>query len=99
MYQSPIITEDVKKLDISTLFENLESSKSGLAAAEAEKRLQEYGYNEIAEKKMSPILKLLSYFWGPIPWMIEIAAILSAIVHHWEDFCIIFVLLLGTGTA
>jgi len=94
MYQSPIITEDVKKLDISTLFENLESSKSGLAAAEAEKRLQEYGYNEIAEKKMSPILKLLSYFWGPIPWMIEIAAVLSAIVHHWEDFWIIFVLLL-----
>jgi len=94
MYQSPIITEDAKKLDISTLFEKLESSKSGLAAAEAEKRLQEYGYNEIAEKKMSPILKLLSYFWGPIPWMIEIAAILSAIVHHWEDFCIIFVLLL-----
>jgi H+-transporting ATPase len=94
MYQSPISTEDAKKLDTSTLFEKLESSKSGLSAAEAEKRLREYGYNEIAEKKMSPILKLLSYFWGPIPWMIEIAAILSAIVHHWEDFCIIFVLLL-----
>jgi H+-transporting ATPase len=94
MYQGPIITEDGKKLDISTLFEKLESSKSGLSKAEAQKRLQEYGYNEIAEKKKSPILKLLSYFWGPIPWMIEVAAILSAIVHHWEDFWIIFVLLL-----
>jgi len=94
MYQSPISTEDAKKLDTSTLFEKLESSKSGLSTAEVEKRLQEYGYNEIAEKKMSAILRLLSYFWGPIPWMIEVAAILSAIVHHWEDFWIIFVLLL-----
>jgi H+-transporting ATPase len=94
MYQGPISTEDAKKLDTSTLFGKLGSSKSGLSAAEAEKRLQEYGYNEIAEKKVNPILKLLSYFWGPIPWMIEVAAILSAIVHHWEDFWIIFVLLL-----
>jgi H+-transporting ATPase len=48
----------------------------------------------VTEKKTSPILKFLSYFWGPIPWMIEIAAVLSAIIHHWEDFWIIFVLLL-----
>ncbi|MCW8809534.1 MAG: plasma-membrane proton-efflux P-type ATPase, partial [Ignavibacteriaceae bacterium] len=35
-----------------------------------------------------------SYFWGPIPWMIEVAAILSAIINHWEDFWVIFALLL-----
>ncbi len=24
-------------------------------------------------------------FWGPIPWMIETAALLSALVQKWED--------------
>jgi len=34
------------------------------------------GYNEIAEKETNPLLKFLTYFWGPIPWMIEAAAAL-----------------------
>ncbi len=45
--------------------------------------------NEIKEKKVN-IFKFLSYFWGPIPWMIEVAAVLSALIHHWDDFFIIF---------
>ena len=32
---------------------------------------------------------LFAYFWGPIPWMIEVAAALSAAVGHWEDFGVI----------
>ena len=44
-------------------------------------------------KKFNPVLKFLSYFWGPIPWMIEVAAVLSAIVRHWDDLTIILVLL------
>jgi H+-transporting ATPase len=39
------------------------------------RRLERYGYNEIAEEKRNPILTFLSYFWGPIPWMIEIEAL------------------------
>lgn len=69
----------------------------GLTAAEAKRRLGEYGYNELPEKKESPFLKFLTYFWGPIPWMIEAAAILSAAVGHWTDFIIIMVLLLGNA--
>ena len=41
-----------------------------------------FTYNELPEKKANPVLKFLTYFWGPIPWMIEAAAILSAIVKH-----------------
>lgn len=89
-----ITTEEAKKADIKELFQKLSSNAKGLSVSEAKERLQQYGYNEITEKKKSILLKLLSYFWGPIPWMIEVAAILSAIVHHWEDFWIIFVLLL-----
>ncbi len=69
-------------------------SSEGLSRAEAQSRLAKYGYNELPEEKTSPLLNFLSYFWGPIPWMIEVAAILSAVVHHWEDFGIILALLL-----
>ena len=71
----------------------LGSSPDGLTQAEAQKRLTQYGPNEIKEEKTNPILKFLTYFWGPIPWMIEIAVILSAVVGHWEDFGIILFLL------
>jgi len=57
----------------------------------------QYGPNEIEEKKTNPFLKFLSYFWGPIPWMIEAAVILSALVRHWPDFFIILVLLLANA--
>jgi H+-transporting ATPase len=73
--------------------EQQSSRKSGLTAAEAERRLKEFGPNEIPEKKTNPIIKFLSYFWGPIPWMIEVAVVLSAIIAHWDDFAIILALL------
>jgi len=78
---------------ISGLFERLGSSIEGLDEAEAKARLTRHGPNELAEKRESPLLKFLSYFWGPIPWMIEIAAVLSAVVGHWADLGIILTLL------
>ena len=75
----------------------LESSSDGLSQAEAQKRLTQYGPNEIEEKRTNPFLKFLTYLWGPIPWMIEAAVVLSAIARHWPDFAIIFVLLLANA--
>ncbi len=71
-----------------------EALNQGLSSKEVEQRLQQYGLNALQETKVSPLLKLLGYFWGPIPWMIEVAAILSALVQHWADFWIIIALLL-----
>jgi H+-transporting ATPase len=81
-------------ISAAMLMQQLAVSRDGLTAEEAAQRLSRYGYNELAEKKPSTLRKLLSYFWGPIPWMIEIAAILSLVVRHWADFAIIFALLL-----
>ena len=67
---------------------------SGLSSEEAGNRLRQYGYNEIQEHEESLWHRILRRFWGPIPWMIEIAAILSGAVGKWEDFIIILVMLL-----
>ncbi len=66
----------------------------GLSSDKVARLLQQYGPNVLEEKKVSPIKKLLGYFWGPIPWMIEVAAILSATVRHWPDFFVIVALLI-----
>jgi H+-transporting ATPase len=66
----------------------------GLTGAEVTDLRNRYGFNDLPEEKRNPLLKFLSYFWGPIPWMIEAAAILSAAISHWDDFVIIIVLLL-----
>ncbi len=94
MDQHIISTEEAKNTSLSELEQKLSSGENGISSQEAEKRLSQYGYNEISEKKISPFIKFLRYFWGPIPWMIEVAAILSAIIRHWEDFAIIFALLI-----
>src|SRR6202451_1458851 len=92
-----VATDDLKSLPLCEEEKKLESSPDGLTQAEAQKRLTQYGPNEIAEKKTNELLKFLSYFWGPIPWMIEAAVILSAVARHWPDFGIILVLLLANA--
>ncbi|MHA6759710.1 plasma-membrane proton-efflux P-type ATPase [Streptacidiphilus sp. PAMC 29251] len=88
---------DLKSLPLAQVEQKLGSSPSGLDQAEAAERLTRYGPNEIAEVKASALLKFLAYFWGPIPWMIEAAVILSAVVGHWPDFFIILVLLVANA--
>jgi len=85
--------DDLKTLPLAEVEKILGASPAGLTQTEAQKRLTQYGPNELTEKKTNLFLKFLSYFWGPIPWMIEIAVILSGVVGHWPDFFIILLLL------
>ncbi len=66
----------------------------GLSSDEAKKRLEQYGPNLLHAKQKSIFLKLLEFFWGPIPWMIEIAAILSGVLKNWPDFIVIVSMLI-----
>jgi H+-transporting ATPase len=86
-------TEAAIETPLAKAFEKLETSPSGLSAEEANKRIEEYGSNELSENKVNPFVKFLGYFWGPIPWMIEVAAVLSMVVRHWADLIIIVILL------
>jgi H+-transporting ATPase len=67
---------------------------TGLSSEEAKARLAQYGENVIREERVSSLRKFLGYFWGPIPWMIEVAALLSGVTQRWDDFAIIIVMLL-----
>ncbi len=66
----------------------------GLSSEEARARLDRYGENALVEAHSSVLARLFSYVWGPIPWMIEIAAVLSGLARHWSDFAIIVTMLM-----
>ena len=68
--------------------------KKGRNSSNAQERLTNFVSNLITERNASPIKKFLRYFWGPIPWMIEAAVVMSAVIMHWPDFGIIIALLI-----
>ena len=86
--------QKAKNIKALELMERLSASPGGLSSEEARKRYEEYGYNE---EKVNPIKKFFNFFWGPIPWMIEIALLISILIQHWEEFAIILILLLING--
>lgn len=90
-------TDKLTELPLSQVLAELDSSAAGLTAVEALQRLQRYGPNEIADRRRNPVLEFLGYFWAPIPWMIEVALILSVAARHWTDAMIIGVLLAING--
>ncbi len=94
MSKDMLDAKEVESISKEDLFHRLSSGQEGLTISEAANRLGEYGPNELAEEKSNPLFKFLGYFWGPIPWMIEVAVILSVVVHHWVDFGIILTLLI-----
>lgn len=88
-------TDEYLQQDIQQTFHDHDVDlERGLNQQQVEERLQQYGFNELEDKQESLLQRIVRRFWGPIPWMIEIAAILSAIVQKWEDFIIIVFMLL-----
>ncbi len=88
-------TDEFKKQTIDETLKELQTDpQKGLSSEDARNRLQHYGPNAIEEKEEPLWHRIFRRFWGPIPWMIEVAAILSAAVKKWEDFIIIIIMLL-----
>ncbi|MDE1566608.1 plasma-membrane proton-efflux P-type ATPase [Aquabacter sp. P-9] len=90
-------TAGITRLDapaIAAKFKELDSTPRGLPGAEVKARQEKYGPNAIEAKEEGKWEKLVGYFWGPIPWMIEAAALLSLIRFDWPDFAVVMGLLL-----
>jgi len=69
--------------------ETIVDDLTGLDEASVLQQRKKYGLNEINEKEEGWFHRLFRRFWGPIPWMIEVALILSALAKRWEDFAVI----------
>jgi len=82
-------------MGIDELINNLKADvKNGLSASEVEKRVKEYGYNEVPEKKANPYLSFGKKFWGLTAWMLEAVIVLSVILNKMLDMYVIVALLL-----
>jgi len=86
-------TLDYKDISIEETIKLLKTSISGLTESEAKRRIETYGYNEIKEEKRHALVDFISRYWGPMPWLLEIAIILSYFLGHYLEAVIIFILL------
>ena len=74
---------------IAAELQKLDTTPTGLSAKEATARLVKYGRNAIEAHVESRWHKLATYFWGPLPWMIEAAALISLARRDWSDFAVV----------
>lgn len=88
-----ISTSEYKKLSAGEALLFLETSIDGLSSVEAAARAVKYGLNEITEMKRNAFLDFVKRYWGPMPWLLEFAAVLTIVLHHYVESVIIFVLL------
>lgn len=86
----PLTAEETKNNTLKKIFLDLKSGKSGLTDKEAFKRSRFFGLNEIArKKKISPLLKLFSYFKSPLIIILLVAASISGLSGEFRNFFII----------
>mgnify|MGYP000955464438 CR=1 FL=1 len=71
----------------------LGSGREGLSEAEAAARARRFGWNQIEEERKNPVLGFLKRYWGPMPWLLEFAMALTAVLGHYTESALIFVLL------
>lgn len=86
-------TSEYAKLSAGSAYALLNASIDGISDDDASRRLQEVGYNEVTEKRRNPAIDLLSRYWGPMPWLLELTMILSYAIGHYLEAVIIFGLL------
>lgn len=66
---------------------------NGLTESEIQLRRKQFGFNEIPEKHVSPVMGVLKRMWGPIPWLLEAAMIFELILGKIVQAAVVFLLL------
>jgi len=76
--------------EINSVFKELGTSEEGLSSEEVEKRLKEYGENELKEKEKVSVLRLfLSQFKSILIFILITASIVSALLGELIDAAVI----------
>jgi len=76
----------------------VEDFAEGLKTEDVQKKLAEFGYNEIPGKKASFLVSFGRRFWGIVPWMLEATAFFTWLLGKYPDTAIIVALLLFNAT-
>ncbi|KAI1662444.1 hypothetical protein F4813DRAFT_385158 [Daldinia decipiens] len=63
--------------------------QTGLSSAQVEEHRRRYNWNELVAEKENMFAKVLSYFQGPILYVMELAALLAVGLGDWIDFGVI----------
>ncbi|MFA6328406.1 MAG: plasma-membrane proton-efflux P-type ATPase [Candidatus Micrarchaeia archaeon] len=90
-------TTDFKKMNAKETLAALDASEKGLSPSQVSARVKEFGYNEVAEKEENIYAELFLHFWGPIPWLLEIATLLCFIVGNRFDALALALLVIMNG--
>jgi len=73
-------------MDVGELIPALKTSEDGLSSREAERRLSQYGYNELVEEKRPGILQMfLGQFKDPFVIMLLVAIVISLIIGWYKS--------------
>jgi Ca2+-transporting ATPase len=80
-------------LDVEEVFAITNSSRAGLTAPQAKERLQEFGYNQLLDKKKNPAwLLFINQFKDFMILVLIAAAIISGIIGNGVDTVVILVI-------
>lgn len=86
-------TSNFKNVSIADTMQLLHSSDKGLKNASVQERISFFGRNEIPEKRENLFIEFFKRYWGPVPWLLELAMLLSFALKHELEGCIIFILM------
>lgn len=91
-------TSEYREISVEETIRLLETAPNGLSESEVLERIGRFGRNEVVEKERNPVLDFLSRYWGPMPWLLELAMVLSYVLSHYLELVIIFGLLTTNAT-
>ena len=81
--------------DVKESLKELKTAENGLTTQEANKRLKQFGYNEIEEKnKINPVEIFISQFKSFIVLILIIAVVVSLLINEYLDAIVIFAILI-----
>ena len=92
---SVLILENWHAKSTESAFTLLETSTDGLSGEEVEKRLDQYGPNQLPEAKTrGPFLRFMYQFHNILIYVLLAAGIVTAVLGHWVDAGVIFAVVL-----
>ncbi|MDD4369393.1 MAG: plasma-membrane proton-efflux P-type ATPase, partial [Oscillospiraceae bacterium] len=86
-------TDQYRQLTPEQALQQVAATAEGLSAADVRQRQTNLGRNAIPEAPRRPWLNFIKRYWGPMPWLLELAIALTLILGHYTESVIIFLLL------